>query len=340
MYLGNNKVKNLKLGDKQVKSIYLGNKQIWSDFVYDYVDDNEYSEIDLIFTTDIHGAWLEGNFRYQRDGWPNPSFAYKTTSSYRSVQAYRDYLESQGIKTLIIDGGDFTHCSGVNTQGGEPEINKTNGLAAVQRMNDVGFFAATIGNHEYKTGVDEEYGTNVVENVLRKFKGNSEECSMVACNFFDKSTGELVFKPYKTAKIGSKSIAILGVAAPGFDGDTAAWSAKYTLIDGEPLYALIQEYIDLFKDHDFDYIVLLPHTAEGGDGSRWVAGWGNMISKTNGLSVVCPTHSHAASDSMTRTDKGGNSVHVAAQPRCAFEYVTRIHFKESGITSERVTTYA
>lgn len=338
MYLGKNKIKNLKLGSKQVKAIYLGSKKVWSSFEYDYVDDNEYDEIDILFTTDIHGAWLEGNFRYQRNGWPSPAFAYKTSSSYKSLQAYSDWLENQGIKTLMIDGGDFTHCSGENTQGGEPEINKTNGLAAVERMNDVGYFAVTIGNHEYKTGVDEEYGTDVVENVLRKFKGNSDECSMVACNFFDKN-GNLVFKPYKTAKIGSKSIAILGVACPGFDGDTSAWSAKYTLVDGDPLYALIQEYIDLFKANGFDYIILLPHCGESGE-SRWTAGWGNMISKTSGLSILCPTHSHAASDSLTRTDKDGNTVHVAAQPRCAFAYITRIHLNDSGITSERVTTYA
>ena len=340
MYLGSKEVKNFKLGDKQVKSIYLGDKQIWSDFVYDYVDDNEYNEIDFLYTTDLHGIWLEGNYRYTREGWPSPSYAYLVSSTYKSIEAYKNNLESQGIKTLLIDGGDFTHCSGTNSQGNEPQINLDYGLTAVNRMNSAGYFAATVGNHEYREGVNQDYGSRAVDNILKKFTGNSEECSIVACNLFGPD-GELVFKPYKTAKIGSKKIAVIGVAAAGFDSTTIAslWSG-YSLVDGADLYNLVQGYLDLFISHNFDQVILLDHLGLNGDGGRWVAGTNSVVQNTSGITIATVAHDHEARTSAIITDKDGNSVHRAAQPRCAFLYLTRIRIPSTGtVSSEYLQTY-
>lgn len=295
---------------------------------FDYITSTEYSEIDIIQTTDIHGCWLG----YQTsprlgDGYAT-NFAY-SNSAYSNVLSYKNRLESSGtIKALCVDCGDWSHY----TADGRT-INTNYGQDAIDEMNSVGYFAVTLGNHEYKT----DLSTSFISQKVSQIKGTYG----TACNITDKSTGELIMPAYRTAKIGTKKLAIIGVAFSGADGDTTAWNNAYTFVDGTDLYNLIQTYIDKFTALNFDYIGVIAHLGEGADGSgRSTASCTAIIQNTSGLDFICAGHSHAEiKTGFTVNDKSGNAVHFAAQPMCDFAYMTRIQITSSGITSAVLTSY-
>lgn len=66
-------------------------------FEYDLVDPNEYAGIDLLYTADVHGAWVD----YSMDGnYLTPTFSYQDLGNYRKT------LEKHNIKALLVDAGD------------------------------------------------------------------------------------------------------------------------------------------------------------------------------------------------------------------------------------------
>lgn len=78
-------------------------------------------------------------------------------------------------------------------------------MISAEEMNAKEYFACTYGNHEWKWGSEDE--TVHILNMQN---------SMTACNFF--KNGKLVYKPYRTAKIGSKKVAAIGIGYPSPNG--------------------------------------------------------------------------------------------------------------------------
>ena len=72
---------------------------------------------------------------------------------------------------LLLDSGDFSN--------GTVETRNSKGLKAVQLMNKMGYHAATVGNHEF------DFKDKGVAPIL-----NEADFSILAANFYDKSTGK------------------------------------------------------------------------------------------------------------------------------------------------------
>ena len=206
-------------------------------FDYDIVDPNEYDEIDLLYTADVHGAWVG----YDEDGnYLSPVFNYDDLNSYRTK------LKKNNIKALLVDCGDWSRPCRVYT-----DYVNTGEMVSATQMNNKDYFASTYGNHEWKWG-----DPNETINILNQNK------SMTACNMF--RNGKLVYKPYRTAKIGSKRIGVIGIGYPSPNGQGSYSDGEWTygdfvFYDGDKLFKQVQKYVDELKAANFDYIVVITH---------------------------------------------------------------------------------
>ena len=277
---------------------------------YDYEDDKEYNEIDLIYTTDIHGYWKG----YQE------STRVQTNFSINDLNTLKNNLKKQGIPSLLVNSGDIIH--------GSDTANANYGEDVVKAFNNLDMFASVFGNHEFRYN-DEGPWFQTRMKALE---------SMTACNLLYKDTGKLVFKPYRLARFGSKVIGVIGVGFPGFDGGRGN-TDEYTILDGLDCCKQIQKYINELRELGANYIFCAVHLGDGTDARA-----GNNISvpiianNTEGLDAILPGHSHAMTEQHTEINSKGNPVIVLAQPRCDLMYISRVRIKKDGITSELLDT--
>ena len=277
---------------------------------YDYEDNNEYDEIDLIYTTDIHGYWkgYEESTRVQ------------TNFSINDLTTLKNNLKKQGIPSLLVNCGDIIH--------GSSAANSNYGADVVEAFNDIDMFASVFGNHEFRYNDEGAY-------FQKRMKALE---STTACNLLYKDTGELVFKPYRTARFGSKTIGIIGVGFPGFDGGRGN-TDEYTILDGTDCCKQIQKYVDELKELGINYIFCAVHLGAGTDARA-----GGNISvpiiaeNTYGIDAILPGHSHAMAEQYVLQNSKGQNVIVAAQPRCDLMYISRVRINKDGITSELLDT--
>lgn len=273
---------------------------------WDYIDENNYNEIDLIYTTDIHGYWkgYEDSKRVQ------------TMFSMDDLKTYQNKLLEDNVKGLLVNCGDIIH-------GGE-RVNQNYGADIIKKFNDLDFFASVFGNHEFRFNSEGKIFQNQVPKIN----------SMTACNLLYKNSGELVFKPYRLAKIGNTKIGMIGVGFPSLDAENIE---EYKILTDNALYMQVQKYIDELKELGMDYIFILIHHGSGTDARSG----GNLtneklINNISGADLLLPGHSHAMTSQEYYTDKSGKKVAIAAQPRCDLAYISRVRITKDGITSELI----
>ena len=282
-------------------------------FDYDIVDPNEYNEIDLLYTADVHGAWVG----YDEDGnYLSPVFNYDDLNSYRTK------LKKNNIKALLVDCGDWSRPCRVYT-----DYVNTGEMVSATQMNTKDYFASTYGNHEWKWG-----DPNETISILNKNK------SMTACNFF--KNGKLVYKPYRTAKIGSKRIGVIGIGYPSPNGSgnysDGVWTfGEYQFYDNEKLFAQVQKYINELKAANFDHIVVITHMCKSTyeSDNRYIARTDSLIRNTNGLTAVIQGHYNFATNAETISDKGGKPVLLAHEAGANMNSFGRLQLKGSRISS-------
>ena len=249
-------------------------------FDYEAVTGDSSKEIAILVTSDLHGVLAS-------EGDDDPFKPCTLSSSelnqikrnkgptiksinYKMIKDSRDFLQGQGIETLLVDAGDYGHISAGNTSTPNtiPYIDQEFGLAAVRKMNEMNWFISVPGDHEfiYASDLEQELAGSVRMTAQRMldeiFPQNN---SLTACNFRrpDKS---LYCKPYRTAKIGDIKIAMIGI---GCYYQRPEWSdhyKKYTDLGYSwiPSYNLqnnIQKYVNDFRDAGFDYIIAVTHAS-------------------------------------------------------------------------------
>ena len=188
---------------------------------------------------------------------------------------------------LLFDSGDFSQGSGYYTLfKGEVEI----GL-----MNEMGYDAATIGNHEFDFGM---------ENMARIFRIANFP---IVCSNYD-CTGtvlEDLVKPYVTLKREGVKIGIFALAPPMkglvFDGNCEG----ITYLDPAET---AQKYIDILrKQEKCDLVICISHL-----------GWEvsvypdeKFVSLTEGCDLVLGGHTHTYMPTLEYTpDKNGKMIPV------------------------------
>ena len=173
---------------------------------------------------------------------------------------------------LLFDCGDFSQ--------GSPYYNMFKGEVEVRLMNEMGYDAATIGNHEFDFGLD---------NMLRLFK--MAKFPVVCANYdFTGTIIEGVVKPYVILERNGLKIGVFGLS-PKMEGLVQASNCE-GVVYNEP-NAAANEVADLLKNKEgCDVVICLSHLG-------WKSGPLNpasdetLIANTRNIDVVLGGHSHS-----------------------------------------------
>ena len=102
--------------------------------------------------------------------------------------------KQQNPNVLLLDCGDVFQ--------GTPYFNLFGGALEYQWMQNMGYHATTMGNHDFDNGIDH------LANMLEKNPG----IAMLNCNYdLSKTRLKNLVKPYKLVEMGGKTIGITGV---------------------------------------------------------------------------------------------------------------------------------
>ncbi|RWZ58046.1 multifunctional 2',3'-cyclic-nucleotide 2'-phosphodiesterase/5'-nucleotidase/3'-nucleotidase [Halobacillus fulvus] len=140
--------------------------------------------IDILSTNDIHGH-ITQNESYQQGGM---AIIGGVVEDFRSVN-------DDG--TVVLDGGD--------TMQGTLISNSFEGKSTIETLNDIGYDAGAIGNHEFDWGVD-----------VLKQRLTDATYPILGANIFEDATNDRPdwAKPYTIVEKGGYKIGIIGFATP------------------------------------------------------------------------------------------------------------------------------
>ena len=173
---------------------------------------------------------------------------------------------------LLFDCGDFSQ--------GTPYYNMFRGEIEIKLMNEMGYDAATIGNHEFDFGL---------ENMLRLFK--MANFPIVCANYdFTGTILERMVKPYVILEQKGLKIGVFGLS-PKLEG--LVQEKNYEgIIYNEPCEVANKVAAYLKNDKKCDVVICLSHLG-------WKVGPTNvasdelLIANTRNIDVVLGGHSHS-----------------------------------------------
>ena len=166
---------------------------------------------------------------------------------------------------LLLDCGDFSQ--------GTPYYNLFRGEVEVELMNEMGYVAATIGNHEFDFGLD---------NMARLFR--MAKFPIVCANYsVDGTVLEGLVKPYIVVERDGLRIGIFGLS-PEMDGLVQADKCE-GIVYKDPVAVANEIAAKLKKTEKCDAIVCLSHLGVSYDAKHLIPG-------TRNIDVVLGGHSH------------------------------------------------
>jgi 2',3'-cyclic-nucleotide 2'-phosphodiesterase (5'-nucleotidase family) len=221
---------------------------------------------------------------------------------YDGLNFYKKQLQKKYKNVLVVDSGD-------HIQGGTIGL-ITEGEDIIDTMNEVGFDAVTVGNHEFDYGVDRLLELN-----------KNLSCRYISSNIYYRKNKTAMFPPYVILPLNGtdKKIAFVGVATP----QTLTKTSLITIVDddgkptydfltegnGPELYAKVQENIDAARSEGADYVIILAHLGKGGDAIHAYTSGGLMENLQN-VDALLDGHSHEIYSNLTK-DKNNKEVILA-----------------------------
>lgn len=170
-------------------------------------------------------------------------------SAHPGVDELSTYLtdaKNANENTILLSSGDMWQ--------GSSESNLTHGLILTDWMNEMGFAAMAMGNHEYDWGEDP-----VIANQ------KAAEFPLLAINIFDRETDKQVdyCKSSTMVDLGELQIGIIGAIGDVYSSISADKVQDiYFKSDGD-LTKLVKDEATLLRSQGADYIVYLLHDGHG-----------------------------------------------------------------------------
>ena len=228
--------------------------------------------IQLIETSDVHGAFFPYNFTERRP--MQGTMARVSTYLKRQRQQY-------GKDVILLDNGDILQ--------GQPTCYYTNFVAtdkpniAAEVINYMQFDAETFGNH------DVEPGHAVYDKWIREVK-----CPMLGANIIDAKTGKPYVKPYTIIQREGVRVAVLGMLTPAIPN----WLSEdlWTGLRFEEMTGCARKWMKILKEKEkADIVVGLFHS--GWDGGIVTPEYEEDVAKkiaeeVNGFDVIFFGHDH------------------------------------------------
>jgi len=248
------------------------------------------------------------------------------TIGYDGLMLYKKQLQQKYKDVLVVDCGDHLQGAtiGLLTQGED----------IIDMMNEIGYDAAVLGNHEF------DYGVEQMKNCEKKLN-----CGYISANFFErKNKTSSIFPGYKIIELNNtKKIAFIGVTTP----QTLSISSiikeldenktnKYDFLterNGSELYEEIQKNIDAAKSENADYIIMLAHSGKDSNSLYQYTTVGMMENLEN-VDAVLDGHTHQVYSTVT-PDKNGKKI-ILAQTGTKFNYIGVLTIHSDGTLSHKL----
>lgn len=264
----------------------------------------EYDFLDIFYMNDFHGSIEPEGDRIGLSG----------------IASYiENHEETYGENTLVLAGGDMLQGSALS--------NYSQGLSTIEIMNEIGFDAFIVGNHEFDWGI---------ETVLQYFDGLEENGEanfpLLAANIFHKETGELLDNavPYIVYDIYDIQVGIIGTIGSNLEYSIAAPRvADYEFTD--PVAIIAQHAETLRTELGCEIVIWVGH--DSGSVNYDVS----QLTGNQKIDAMFNGHSHTE---YADTSLGIPEVQSWSNGR-ALGFV-RLYFNDSGVTSftaENLTLY-
>lgn len=233
------------------------------------------------------------------------------SGSYPGISKIGEYLmneyEENKDTTLILSAGDMFQGTAVSSL--------TRGRAVVETMNEIGFDAMTIGNHEFDWGIEE---------VLKYQDGNLDNGEanfpFLAANIMDKRTGNLASwaKPYAVIEKAGFKIGVIGVIGVGQESDIFVnYVNNYEFTD--ELYA-VSKYAQILRNEEkCDLVIVSAH-----NDSEY---YNYNLGKLNGdrrVDAVLNGHTHQYYEGYITNHRNGYANIPYVQSGCYGGYIGKI----------------
>ncbi|MBN1756340.1 bifunctional metallophosphatase/5'-nucleotidase [bacterium] len=203
-----------------------------------FVDANETRKLIIVHTNDVHGGVTSRPATFINPDFPPEMGSIASQLTY--LKRLRERYKEKGDGLLFLDAGDcFT---------GTPIGSLSKGEAVIRLMNQMGFDAMAVGNHEFDAGE---------ENL--KTLSQIAHFPFLSCNIIDKDTKELVsyVKPYIIKYFFGVKVAIIGLTTA--ETEITTFSENVANVQFLPEAETAQKYIDKVRAEGAEIVILLAH---------------------------------------------------------------------------------
>lgn len=235
--------------------------------------------------------------------------------NYPLLAAYRAQLMADGHEVITVDAGDAIQGLAIGEM--------TEGSAAVDLMNAVGYDYAVPGNHEFDYGME----------VFLGLADREAQFGYLSCNLVDLRNGLPVFPAWDMVRAGGEDIAILGIVTP--ESYTKSPAAHFQNEKGEQIYGfseekfydVIQASIDEAVAAGADRIIVVGHLGVSDTTTGWKST--DVIANTTGIDVFIDAHSHEIIPEVSVANEEGEPV-LLTSTGCKFQYFGQLTLNRNG----------
>ncbi len=215
----------------------------------------------ILHINDTHSHWDPSRIKIKVDG-KNSTYVY--AGGYAKIANFVKEVRAKEKNVLFLHGGDFLV--------GTIYFSQFDGLGDIKILNEMGFDAAVLGNHEFDKGA-EKLAKNIVDNA--KFP-------LLSANIDFSGIPDLKekIKPYIIKEIDGEKVGIIGLTTP----DTEKISNPGNKVKFEDYIAVAQKMVDELKEKGVNKIIVLSHLGYRNDKI--------LAEKVEDIDIIVGGHSH------------------------------------------------
>lgn len=163
------------------------------------------------------------------------------------LSTYLRAAQFSNENTILLSSGDMWQ--------GSSESNLTKGNIMTDWMNDMGFVAMTLGNHEFDWG----------EDIIRENE-KIAEFPFLGINIYNKATNERVeyCEPSVMLDMNGVQIGIIGAIGDCYSSIASDWTKDIYFLVGKDLTNLVEAEAKKLRDAGADFIIYSIHDGYGG----------------------------------------------------------------------------
>ncbi len=202
---------------------------------------------------------------------------------YAGLSSYKKSLVAQGYEVILVDTGGAIQGGAIGSF--------TKGADIISLMNEVGYDALTLGNHEFDYGGPKQLTSlaEIADFPFLSLNLTADEGEVMPC------------EPYTIIEKDGVKIAFLGISTPEtLTSSTPAYfmdedgNLVYNFLEdntGELLYSEVQKQVDKVISNGADYVIAMAHLGIDALSSPFTSK--ELIANTRGIDVVLDGHSHS-----------------------------------------------